>query len=83
LGLLPNPLDTEDQFRRFHHLDIPELPAERVWAEKTLLTVYMAERIYTKARPQMLSIERGEQVTDLEWCSDRLNRLKSRGGRRE
>jgi hypothetical protein len=67
---------------RFHHLDLPELTGEQLWAESVLLSVEFARIIVRKDRPKILGQTAGRHVSDHDWLRCRLSRLNAELRRR-
>ena len=67
------PLDLESE-ERLHHLDIPSLSADQIFAEQVLVTQAFAERVFYRVPERTLN---GGPLTDRDWLRERLRRLRA------
>jgi hypothetical protein len=79
--LIPNPFDSEDQARRFHHHDLHQLSPGELWSEVLMLEVALAARVAQRVRAQIL-VGWPEVIDDRAWLVARIRALRREQQRR-
>lgn len=75
--LVPDPIASWEQERRFRHRDITELTAAQVWAERVLIGHRLAELLFARERERVIYIADEGAITDQSWLRERLRRLEA------
>ena len=77
--LVPDPVGSEQESRRFHHEDIRdgEIAAREVWAESTLLIAELARLLWEGNADQSLPTPDGTALSQGQWIRRRLAALKT------
>lgn len=79
--LIPNPFDSEDQARRFHHHDLADLTPGDLWSEKLMLEIALAARVAQRVRAQIL-VGWPQIIDDRQWLISRVKALSREQRRR-
>ena len=72
-SLVPDPLDSEDQQRRFRHLDLEYLSSRELWAERRLIANALAQMVFDRQDAWIGCGSEAMRVSD--WFVDRQQQL--------
>ena len=73
--VIPHWASGEAAFQRFHHTDIPQMCAEEVWADRAMVSRWLAEVAFHRQREHVIVAPDGRLTTDGAWARERLARL--------
>lgn len=80
--LIPDWVDSEQAYRRFHHADVSDLSADALWSERTLITYALAEMVYRRRPGRILCAHGARVLSESDWLQERLSRLDDEVRRR-
>ncbi len=80
-GLIPNPCVSDVEKERFSNCDLEKHTGRELWAEKLLVELELANRIYEGAERRVIWV--GDSVvTDIGWLEERVRRINAEMRRR-
>lgn len=76
--VLPQPWASEDDFRRFQHLDLEGLTSERRWAEHVRARLALAAVVSAGEDPLIRAVD-GWPLLASAWLRERIERTRTEG----